>query len=398
MSTAITRVSDSCHTCASLKKFPGALASQSSDDPLEVVGLSFAADVIRRCRQLILLLRETTSSYTMSCIVPDEKSDTLRDALTRLVVGLHPLDGPQAVIRVDPATGFVSLKNTNALQHLGVSFEVGRIKNINKNPVAEKAVQELEEELLRQEPGEGPVTEVGLVVATARLNARLRNQGLSSRELWTQRNQFSNEQIPLSDLQHIMEKHTDRQTNHPFSEQAKGGRSPTPSTTPLQVGNLVYVKADRDKSRVRDRYIIVSIDGEWCFIKTFSGSQLRATSYKVKPAECYSVPSTIPTVIHPLISPAHDDDECDKSSEPPLPCQPLSTPQDLVRPHSPHLPVPASCQTKHADVGTSDDTSHVLTQVPTSPPLITPDFLDTPTIEPRPKRTCRPPNIFRITY
>ena len=54
MSTAITRVSNSCHTCASLKKFPGALASQSSDDPPEVVGLSFAADVIRRCRQLIL--------------------------------------------------------------------------------------------------------------------------------------------------------------------------------------------------------------------------------------------------------------------------------------------------------------------------------------------------------
>ena len=233
----------------------------------------------------------------MSCIVPDEKSDTLRNALTRLVVDLHPLDGPQAVICVDPAPGFVSLKNTNALQNLGISIEVG-IKNINKNPVADKAVQELEELLLRQEPSGGPVTEVGLAVATARLKARLRNQGLYSRELWTQRNQFSNEQIPLSDLQHIMEKHRDRQTNHPFSEQAKGGRSPSPSTPPppppLQVGNLVYVKADRDKSRARDRYIIMSINGEWCFIKKFSGSQLRATSYTVKLAECYSVPPTNP--------------------------------------------------------------------------------------------------------
>ena len=285
-------------------------------------------------------------------------------------MGLHPLDGPQAVICIDPAPGFVSLKNTNALQHLGVSIEVGRITNINKHPVAEKAVQELEEELLCLEPGGGPVTKVGLAVATGRLNARLSNQGLSSRELWTQRNQFSNEQIPLSDLQHIIEKHRDRQTNHPFSEQAKGGCSPSPSTNPLQVGNLIYVKADRDKSRARDRYIIVSIDGEWCFIKKFSGSQLCTTSYKVKLAKCYSVPPTIPTVVHPLISPAHDDDECDKSSEPPLPCQPLSTPQDLLRPHRPHLPVPTSCQTEHADVGTSDDTSHILTQVPASPRLI----------------------------
>ena len=40
----------------------------------------------------------------------------------------------------------------------------------------------------------------------------------------------------------------------------------------LQVGDFVYVKSDRDKSRARDRYIIVSIDGEWCFIKKFSGS------------------------------------------------------------------------------------------------------------------------------
>ena len=95
MSTDITRLSDSCHNFASLKKFPGALASQSSDDPPQVVDLSSATDVIRRCCQLILLLRETTTSYTVSRIVSNKKSDTLRDALTRLVMGLHPLDGPR---------------------------------------------------------------------------------------------------------------------------------------------------------------------------------------------------------------------------------------------------------------------------------------------------------------
>lgn len=104
-------------------------------------------------------------------LVPDEKSDTLRDALAQLVVGLHPLDGPPAGIRVDPAPGFVSLKNINAVQHLGISVEVGRIKNTNKNPVAERAVLELEEELLRQESGGGPVTELSLAIATTRLNS-----------------------------------------------------------------------------------------------------------------------------------------------------------------------------------------------------------------------------------
>ena len=171
MIAAITRVSDSCHTCASLKKFPTSLASQSSEDPPAAVGVSFAAGIIKRSRQFILLLRECTTSYTASCLVLDEKSGTLRDALAQLVVGLHPLNGPPAVIHVDPAPGFVSVKTTNALQHLGISVEVGRIKNTNKNPVAERAVLELEEELLRQELGGGPVTELGLAIATACLNS-----------------------------------------------------------------------------------------------------------------------------------------------------------------------------------------------------------------------------------
>ena len=205
-------------------------------------------------------------------------------------MGLHPLDGPQAVIRVDPAPGFVSLKNVNALQHLGVSIEVGRVKNTNKNTVAEKSVLELEEELLRQYPGGGPVSELGLAIANARLNSRLRGQGLSSRELWTQHNQFTNEQIPMNDLHHILAKHQARQTNHQFSEKAKGGLRPSTPAIPFRVGDLVYVKSDRDKSRARDRYVVVSIDGEWCFIKKLAGSQLRATSYKVQLSECYSVP------------------------------------------------------------------------------------------------------------
>ena len=45
---------------------------------------------------------------------------------------------------------------------------------MNKNRVAEKAVQELEEEFLRQEPGGEQVTSTGLAIATARLNSRLR--------------------------------------------------------------------------------------------------------------------------------------------------------------------------------------------------------------------------------
>ena len=103
---------------------------------------------------------------------------------------------------------------------------------------------ELEEDLLHQEPGRGPVTELGLAITLAHLNSQLRSRGLSSQELWTQRNQFTNEQIPVNDLQHIVAKHQARQTNHPFSDAAKGSCHPRAPVPPLQVGDLVYVKSD----------------------------------------------------------------------------------------------------------------------------------------------------------
>ena len=106
---------------------------------------------------------------------------------TRLIIGLHPLDGPKAIERVDPAPGLMSMNNNDSLKHLNVTIEVGRVKNKNKNknPVAEKAARELEDQLTRQEAGGRQVSEIGLALATTRLNSRLWFFGLSSRELWT---------------------------------------------------------------------------------------------------------------------------------------------------------------------------------------------------------------------
>ena len=85
-------------------------------------------------------------------VIEDERHHTLRDALVRLCIQLRPLDGPPAVIRTDPAPGFKSLVNDQLLQQHRIVLELGNSKNPNKNPVAEKAVQELEIELLRQDP------------------------------------------------------------------------------------------------------------------------------------------------------------------------------------------------------------------------------------------------------
>ena len=77
----------------------------------------------------------------------------------------------------------IALVEDPTLQRLGIRLEVGRVKNPNKNPVAEKAVLEVEDELLRQEPCGGPVSPLILAIATAQFNSRIRGRGLSAREI-----------------------------------------------------------------------------------------------------------------------------------------------------------------------------------------------------------------------
>jgi hypothetical protein len=138
---AISKTTEGCHTCATISKSPKFVEQQTTSDPPESIGISFAADVIKQNRQLILLLRECVTSYTTSCLIPSEDHIALRDGILKLSIELCPLDGPPAIIRVDPAPGFNKLKEDSILQSHRISLEIGRIKNKNKNPVAEKAVR-----------------------------------------------------------------------------------------------------------------------------------------------------------------------------------------------------------------------------------------------------------------
>ena len=187
------------------------------------------------------------------------------------------------------------------------------MKNINKNTVAEKAIGKLEEELLRQVPSETSVSEFSLAVATLRLNSCIRFTGLSARELWTQRSQFTNEQIPLFDREVIKTKYALRESNHFSSAFSKwrGGRLLQEQS--LRVGDLVYLYCDRNKSKARSRYMVVSMDREWCYIKKVSGRQFRSNSYKIKKTECYCVPCDIsPKIIN---TPENCDEEQDENQQ-----------------------------------------------------------------------------------
>ena len=93
---------------------------------------------------------------------------------------MRPLDGPTAVIRTGPDPGLKALRDDQFLKHHRITIEIGNAKNRNKNPVAEKVVQEVESELLHHDRLGSPLSHVTLTIATANLNAHIHLHGLSA--------------------------------------------------------------------------------------------------------------------------------------------------------------------------------------------------------------------------
>ena len=91
--------------------------------------------------------------------------------------------------------------------------------------------------------------------------------------------------FPFQTGKNFLCQHTLRTLNHTSSEKSKHKSGKTANSYNVDVGDQVYLYSDRDRLRARSRYLVVSIDGEWCFIKKFSGNQLRSSSYKMKREE-----------------------------------------------------------------------------------------------------------------
>ena len=63
--------------------------------------------------------------------------ETLRKGLLLLCIDPQPLCGPPATIHIDASPGFSALSNDVGLRQENLSIQIGRVKNPNKNLVAE---------------------------------------------------------------------------------------------------------------------------------------------------------------------------------------------------------------------------------------------------------------------
>ena len=128
-----------------------------------------------------------------------------------------------------------------------MGIELGRTKNVNKNPVSDKVIRELEEEIVRSHPPGGRLSPRELSVVTARLGTRIRSRGLSSREMWFQRDQFTNDQLPMIDINLINDQFMERTRNHRHSERSKSSGEGLRASANVNAGDIVYLYADGNK-------------------------------------------------------------------------------------------------------------------------------------------------------
>ena len=237
----------------------------------------FYADVLRRTCQYILVTRYVHSSYSIATIVPNETSDSLRNGL---LISTCNIRATSSTVHVDNAPGFTPLKDDPTLKKHGITLDFGRVKNKNSNAVIDKGIQELEHEIVNVDPSGGPLSDVQLQLIMETLNSRIRNRGLSAREILYQRDQLTSNQLSINDAQLAHQQASLREHNHKPSAVSKSRGKPPAAQLELKVGNLVFIKDEGSKHKARERYIIVKIDGLYAEIQKLD-DKFMSRQYKV---------------------------------------------------------------------------------------------------------------------
>ena len=138
------------------------------------------------------------------------------------------------------------------------------------------------------------MSDITLALATANTNSRIRRDGLSAREVWTQRDQLTSQQLPIVDRQLILnQNYSCRQSHTPSAKSKARGRTNLPSAV-VSVGDLVFLKGDRDKLKAHEKCLVVGIREDLsCEFRKLTSSQFRSKVYLVPMSECYPVAVTV---------------------------------------------------------------------------------------------------------
>ena len=287
----IDEISENCTSCQSLKILPKVLLRNESSEVKQFAS-RFSADILERCSQRVMVVREELSQMMFTELIPDQTAATLRSSLVRLISPLVSEQG--ATVRTDGASAFARLAEEakdpmDILHKAGISIDIGRVTNKNKNAQAENAIKILEKEILRYDPALNQLSSNDLVLITKMTNSRPNKSGLCPREIFLTRTWTDNSQIKVDDGKVAAELQENRakQNEHGHKHQIKKGHQEPESTT-FQKGDLVFLRENPGKHKVREMYTIVDLKEDLLTIKKTEG-QFRSKSILVRKQEVVKV-------------------------------------------------------------------------------------------------------------
>ena len=239
-----------------------------------------------RNNQKFLITVEDLSGFTWIDEIEDQTAEVIKQRLLQQILAVTPEQG--AVIRTDGASSFQTLAkeaetpSTVWAKH-SILFDIGEKMNVNRNPVAENKIREVHKEFLRHSPEGGKLTPVQVAEVAKTLNARIRSAGLASREILLSRALFNNKVIKLGDEDLAKEKTEQREYQHSAQHKHQVKQGAVKVDPPqLEIGDLVLLRTGNDKTKVRDQFIIHSIDREKNLaVVRKAQSQLQAKTYPV---------------------------------------------------------------------------------------------------------------------
>ena len=254
----IHEVLDNCMLCKANKQIPKTMPEYRSISNPEHPGLIFNADVIKRHGQKILVCTDLFTTFTNAKIIPNEKSATLLESLIECLTPIRSMN--PVLIRTDAATGFQSLHNNPSLQKLDIKIETTDPSNKNSIATVDKAIRELEEEIVKVAPHSTSINQTILALALQSLNSKIRNRGLSAYEILFSRENQSNKNLGLSDnnlldIQKVIKDQNNKSSAKHISKNVQ-------EKDVFKIGDIISIKADKTKNNVRDGFMITSTNKE----------------------------------------------------------------------------------------------------------------------------------------
>ena len=254
----IHSVVENCVQCRSVSQVPKEFAEDLTEK-VEAFGTHFSIDIIERKSQKIFLAREKLSQYTWLELVPDQTAVSLRAAIIKTLLPWTHSGG--AVVRSDGAKALESIameatRDGSVFKEYGISFDIGRPHNVNKNPIAENAIRECEREILRHKPEKNMLSKEDLAIVAKRMNERIRDRGVAAKEILTRRDLVLNvpKNIQDKDLgQDQFEKRLTR--NH--QTKSRRGEQANKYDVAFHTGDVIFIRNQLSKHQPREQFIVI---------------------------------------------------------------------------------------------------------------------------------------------